>query len=72
MIYIVTALAGEAIPLINAFKLKKDLSFTKFDLFKNDEIRLIVSGIGKIRSSIATTYLLVKNSPSSDDRILNV
>jgi len=72
MIYLITALAGEAIPLINAFKLKKDISFSKFDVFKNDNIKLIVTGVGKIRSAIATTSLLVKEPPNPEDRILNI
>ncbi|MCB1140848.1 MAG: hypothetical protein H7A24_07150 [Leptospiraceae bacterium] len=71
MIYIVTALAGEAIPLINAFKLKKDISYTRFDVFKNEDIKLILTGVGKIRSAIATTYLLTKENPRPEDRILN-
>ena len=49
MIYIVTALAQEAIPLIQHFKLKKDLSHTKFDIYRNDMIKLIVSGTGKLK-----------------------
>ncbi len=72
MLYIITAIAGEAIPLINTFKLKKDITYTKFDLFKNDEIKLIVTGIGKIKSSIATTYMLVKDNPRPGDHIFNI
>lgn len=72
MLYIITAIAGEAIPLIHAFKLKKDITYTKFDLFKNDEIKLIVTGIGKVKSAIATTYLLVKDNPRSGDHIFNI
>lgn len=72
MIYIITALAGEAIPFINAFKLKKDISYTKFDMFKNEQIRLILSGTGKVKSAVATTYLLAKESPRAEDRIVNI
>jgi adenosylhomocysteine nucleosidase len=71
MIYIVTALAQEAIPLIQHFKLKKDLSHTKFDLYRNDMIKLIVSGTGKLKSAVATTYLLLKEPPKKSDKILN-
>ncbi|NBU98100.1 MAG: hypothetical protein EBS19_07805, partial [Spirochaetia bacterium] len=56
----------------NTFKLKKDISFSKFDVFKNDNIKLIVTGVGKIRSAIATTSLLVKEPPNPEDRILNI
>jgi len=72
MFYIITALSGEAIPIINHFKLKKDISYTKFDLFKNDQIKLILTGTGKIKSAIATTYLLVKDNPRPEDHIINI
>ncbi|MCB1179984.1 MAG: hypothetical protein KDK36_20570, partial [Leptospiraceae bacterium] len=72
MYYIVTALAGEAIPIINAFKLKKDISYTKFDLFKNENIKLILSGTGKVKSAIATTYMIVKDPPRPEDHIINL
>ena len=71
MIYIVTALAQEAIPLIQHFKLKKDLSHTKFDIYRNDMIKLIVTGTGKLKSAVATTYLLLKEPPKKSDKILN-
>ncbi|MBK8396019.1 MAG: hypothetical protein IPL26_12390 [Leptospiraceae bacterium] len=71
MIYIVTALAQEAIPLIQHFKLKKDLSHNKFDIYRNDMIKLIVSGTGKLKSAVATTYLLLKEPPKKTDKILN-
>ena len=71
MIYIVTALAQEAIPLIQHFKLKKELSHTKFDIYRNDMIKLIVSGTGKLKSAVATTYLLLKEPPKKSDKILN-
>jgi nucleoside phosphorylase len=72
MFYIVTALAGEAIPIINAFKLKKDISYSKFDLFKNENMKLILSGSGKIKSAIATMYMIVKDPPRPEDHILNI
>ena len=71
MIYIVTALAQEAIPLIQHFKLKKDLSHSKFDIYQSDMIKLIVSGTGKLKSAVATTYLLLKEPPKKSDKILN-
>jgi nucleoside phosphorylase len=71
MNYIVTALAGEAIPIINTFKLKKEVSYSRYDVFRNDNIKLILSGVGKVKSSIATTYLLTKENPNPEDRIIN-
>jgi hypothetical protein len=58
LIAIVTALHCEAKPLITKLKLKKDTASTKFDLFRNAEYSLIVSGMGKIRAAAATTFLL--------------
>ncbi len=66
MIHIVTALQLEARPLIDHFELKRDNAHSVYEIFKNDEIALIVSGIGKVASASATTYLLsVSPTPSS-------
>ena len=46
MLYIVTALYIEAKPLISLFNLKKDNTFTKFQVFSNENIKLIISGTG--------------------------
>ena len=53
---IISAFYKEVAPLIKHYKLKKEN--TPFEIFKNDEIIVIISGIGKINSAIATTYLL--------------
>lgn len=71
MIYLVTALAQEAIPLIHFFKLKKDISYTKFDVFKNESITLIITGTSKMRSAVGTTYLLTKEPPKGEAKIIN-
>ncbi len=60
MIYIVTALASEAKPLIDFFTLQKS-DDPYFSIFKNDSIMLIISGMGKLNSTTATTYLLTVN-----------
>jgi len=53
---IISAFYKEVAPIIKYYKLKKEN--TPFEIFKNDEIIVIISGIGKINSAIATTYLL--------------
>jgi len=58
MILIITALMIEATPLIEYFKLKRDMSIHEFPVYRNAEIALIVSGIGKVKSAVAATYLL--------------
>lgn len=72
MIYIVTALHCEAKPLIDHFSLKKNADSQKFDLFQSDRIALIVSGIGKIRSAVATAFLLTARNSSDVSAILNI
>jgi len=53
---IISAFYKEVAPIIKHYKLKKLNS--PFEIFKNDEIIVIISGIGKLNSAIATTYLL--------------
>ena len=72
MIFVVTALHCEAKPIINKFKLKKNSVYSKLDLFENEEIRLIVSGIGKVRSAVATTMLLSQSKLSSNSVVVNI
>ena len=53
---IVVAFYKEIEPIIKHYKLKK--RDAPFELFENEEIVVIISGIGKINSAIATTYIL--------------
>jgi purine-nucleoside phosphorylase len=71
MIYILTAFSSEAIPIIRHFQLKKNLSHTRFDIYENEQMKLIISGVGKLKSAIATTYLLLKEPPRKNDKIIN-
>ncbi len=50
MIYIVTAMYAEAHPFIESFGLKKDISQTRFQVFRSREaeICLLISGTGPI------------------------
>jgi len=72
MLYIVTALYIEAKPLISLFNLKKDNSYTKFQVFSNEDIKLIISGTGKIKSATALTYLISKEEIKKNDCIVNI
>jgi len=56
MRYIVTALQSEANPIIEFLNLEKD-DDKKFPIFSNQDTTLIISGIGKLQSAIALTYL---------------
>ena len=72
MLYIVTALYIEAKPLISLFNLKKDNTYTKFQVFSNENIKLIISGTGKIKSAIALTYLISNKDIRENDYIINI
>jgi len=62
MVYIVVALRVEANIFIKMLNLEK-LSSKPFSIYKNQKMLIIVSGIGSINSSIATSYLL-SNHPT--------
>ena len=72
MLYIVTALYIEAKPLISLFNLKKDNSYTKFQVFSNENIKLIISGTGKIKSATALAYLISNKDIKENDYIINI
>jgi len=60
-----TALLAEAMPVIERYNLK--ITEKKpFKIYKNSDISLIISGIGKINSAVATTFLAkeFQNSPA--------
>ena len=72
MITICTATHIEAEPFIKSFNLKKDLSEFKFQIFLSHNIRLIITGVGKIKAAIALTYLFTKYKPSYSDILINI
>ncbi|MBM7582595.1 nucleoside phosphorylase [Caldicoprobacter guelmensis] len=61
MIYVVTALPYEASPIIKKYGLKRDEACRHFPLYRADNMVLIVSGVGKLASAMATAYLLAQN-----------
>ncbi|RKD29545.1 hypothetical protein [Thermohalobacter berrensis] len=72
MIYITTAMYCEAKPFIKYLNLKRDNSIKKFQVFKNEQFVLIISGTGVISSSIATTYLLTEFNSKPSDTFINI
>ena len=60
MTYIVTALKSEAQPIIDFLNLTKKED-KNFPIFTNQDITLTVSGMGKINSAIAVTYIKPTN-----------
>lgn len=57
MICITVALSWEAQPLIEYYNLSS-IESPHFRIYGNEQMRLIISGVGKLRSAIATTYIL--------------
>jgi nucleoside phosphorylase len=60
MILFVIALQAEAKPLIAHFGLRKDMAVSVFPLYRHEQVALIVSGVGKVRSAMAALYLLTR------------
>ena len=57
----------EADPFIQGLKLEK-MENSFFHVYSNDDVTLIISGIGKTNAAMATTYMISTFSPN---RILN-
>lgn len=72
MILIVTALMLEATPIIDFFKLKKDMSVLPYSVYRGSDIALIVSGVGKIKSAIAAVYLCSAYGFGHSDVLINI
>ena len=53
----VVAHSYEARPIIDYYQLSKDSQHHGFSLFRNKQIRLIISGQGKVNAAAATAYL---------------
>lgn len=71
MLYISTALYLEAQPLITIYSLKQLHEHTKFQVFANDNVCLIITGVGELKASIAITYLLSNQTIGPHDLFLN-
>lgn len=74
MIYIVTAIYAEAHAFIERFRLKKDSSHTRFQLFYNKEagICLIISGIGSVPAAVAVGSICAESGAGQKDFLINV
>ena len=71
MTYITCALLAEASFLIEHYALKKT-DDNYFSIYQNKTIKLIVSGIGKIQTASATTYLLQNYQADKEDKLFNI
>lgn len=71
MIYFVCALYCEAQPFIELLNLKKQPFGGRFQLFKGDQALCLVTGTGAMNAAIATSGLLARLEPTSEDLIVN-
>ena len=71
MIYIVTALKPEAQAFVDFFKLKKS-KLQNYTLFTNENIHLIISGMGVDSARMATQTLINNFDITDDDIFVNI
>lgn len=73
MIYLVTALYAEAHPFIARFRLKKEISHTRFQVFRNEDegLCLVISGTGLIPAAAAISSICTMYGVSPEDFLLN-
>ena len=74
MIYIFSAFYAEAKNIIDHYGLKKEKSLetVRVDVFANDDIRLVITGVGEINAAAAVSNIGGAYGISPDDEILNV
>ena len=71
MTLITTATPSEAKPLITFFELKP-LKPSLFKMYGNDQITLLIGGVGTLKMAIATTYALQIFDPKNIRHIFNI
>ena len=71
MIYILCAFEAEARALLDAYKLQKRET-EPFKLFVNDEILVIISGMGQDKAKNALEYLLLNHPNTQKDIFINL
>lgn len=72
MVYISVSMYVEAKPIIDYYNLKKDVDERYYQVFKSDNMRLIITGVGKINCAAATSHLLAKIPPDDGDIMVNI
>lgn len=72
MILMVVALMLEAGPLAAGLGLKKDPASHAYPVYRGADILLAVSGVGKMKSAMAATFLLAGRPAAAQDILLNI
>jgi nucleoside phosphorylase len=70
--FLYTALPCEAKPLIDAYKLKKDTSIQPFSIFRNDDLVLTVTGIGKTATAAGVAFSRALISQHTNPVMVNI
>lgn len=71
MIFICTATYFEGESFIKKLSLKKDINITKFQVFKNNDITLIITGVGKIKATSALVHTFSIYNTQSPSLLIN-
>jgi adenosylhomocysteine nucleosidase len=71
MIYLITALDAEARALVDYYRLKRDTSLP-YTLYRNEQMVLLVCGMGKPNALMAVSALLGWRIPQENDILLNI
>ncbi|MCR5641012.1 MAG: hypothetical protein K6G04_06620 [Lachnospiraceae bacterium] len=65
MVFLFCALYHEASPLISHYHLKREDSFSLFQVFHGGDIVLAVTGVGKHAASVCVSHMLTRYCPSN-------
>ncbi len=76
MIYLVCALYGEAEPWIRHFSLKKQTEFHRLQVFANEQVTCVITGVGPMAAATALTEVLtvqaLKGALGEADVLVNI
>ena len=72
MLYLITALYAEAKPVIAHLSLKKNNHYIHSTVYENEQVTLLITGIGKLSAAIALTELLTEKPPAKHDILCNI
>lgn len=76
MIYLVCALYAEAEPWIRYFSLKKQTEFHRVQVFANEQVTCVITGVGSMAAATALTEVLAvreaQGALSEDDVLVNI
>lgn len=72
MLIIAAAIYSEAKPFIESLHLKKDTGFKAFQVFRNEDTRLVITGTGPMEAAITAASFLAREAPGTNDLFLNI